>query len=52
MQLAHVEGDVRSIYNKAQWLKQRREMMQWWSDWLDRQTCPRSLTDLFADVLG
>ncbi|HHA4765174.1 TPA: hypothetical protein ACOMZB_005041, partial [Escherichia coli] len=23
------------IYNHAQYLDKRREMMQWWADWLD-----------------
>jgi integrase len=36
MQLAHAEGDdVRAAYNSAQWLSQRRTMMQWWADYLD-----------------
>jgi len=35
-QLAHVEKDkVRAAYNAAQWLKQRRQMLLWWSDYLD-----------------
>ena len=37
MQLAHAEGSVRSIYNAAEWLPGRREMMQWWADYLDRR---------------
>lgn len=37
MQLAHVEGGVRSAYNSAEYLKGRREMMVWWADWLDEQ---------------
>ena len=37
-QLAHVEENkVRGAYNKAQYLEPRREMMQWWSDFLDSQ---------------
>ncbi|MFM0162808.1 tyrosine-type recombinase/integrase [Paraburkholderia sediminicola] len=37
-QLAHVEGNgVRAAYNHAQYLPQRREMMQWWADYLDKQ---------------
>ena len=40
MQLAHVEdNEVRSAYNSAQWLPQRREMMLWWSDFLG-EACP------------
>ena len=34
-QLAHVEGGVAGIYNQAQYLTQRREMMQWYADYLD-----------------
>ena len=37
MQLAHAEGSVRSIYNAAEWLHGRREMMVWWADYLDEQ---------------
>ncbi|TAJ71014.1 MAG: DUF4102 domain-containing protein [Phenylobacterium sp.] len=36
MQLAHCEGDVRSIYNAAEWLSGRREMMNWWSAHLEK----------------
>ena len=36
-QLAHIDKNkVRSAYNGAQWLKQRTEMMQAWSDYLDQ----------------
>ncbi len=35
-QLAHVQRNaVRAAYNHAEYLPQRREMMQWWADWLD-----------------
>lgn len=34
-QLAHVDGSVRSIYNAAEWLPGRREMMGWWANYLD-----------------
>lgn len=35
-QLAHVDKNkVRGTYNKAEYLSIRREMMQWWSDYLD-----------------
>lgn len=35
-QLAHVEGNsVRAAYNYAEHLEKRREMMQWWADWLE-----------------
>jgi integrase len=32
MQLAHVPGGVRGIYNAALYLPERRRMMGWWSD--------------------
>jgi integrase len=36
MQLAHAEKNkVMEAYNHAKYLPQRREMMQWWADWLD-----------------
>jgi len=57
-QLAHHGrgGHVRAVYNKAQYLKQRHEMMQWWSDQLTAQerAASEALTleiDL-ADILG
>lgn len=35
-QLAHGERNaVRAAYNHAQYLSERREMMQWWADFLD-----------------
>jgi len=37
-QLAHVEENkIRGTYNKAQYLEPRREMMQWWADFLEGQ---------------
>jgi integrase len=38
-QLAHSErNSVRAAYNHAQYLAERREMMQWWADYLDEVT--------------
>ena len=34
-QLAHVQGGVRAAYNHAEYLEERRRMMQWWADWLE-----------------
>lgn len=34
-QLAHKEEGVSGIYNQAAYLRQRREMMQWYADYLD-----------------
>lgn len=37
-QLAHTDsGSIRGIYNHAQYMEKRREMMQWWADWLDKK---------------
>lgn len=33
--LAHEEGDVRAVYNKAQYSEQRRVMLQAWADMID-----------------
>jgi integrase len=41
-QLAHCERNgVRAAYNHAQYLPQRREMMQWWADYLDTAAQPK-----------
>jgi integrase len=38
-QLAHSERNkVRAAYNHAQYLPERRKMMQWWADYLDKIT--------------
>jgi hypothetical protein len=34
--LNHTIGGVRGVYNRAEYAKQRREMLQFWSDYLDR----------------
>lgn len=45
-QLAHTDDDdVRASYNSAEWLPQRRKMMQWWGDWLDK-------SETKADLIG
>jgi len=35
--LAHKTGGVRGVYNKAEWKEPRREMLQWWADFVDSQ---------------
>lgn len=35
--LAHEPKGVRGIYNKAEWLDQRRTMNQWWANLIDSQ---------------
>ena len=35
-QLAHVETNkIRGTYNHAEYLPERRKMMQWWADYID-----------------
>lgn len=37
-QLAHKErNEVRAAYHRAEYLPERKKMMQWWADWLDNQ---------------
>jgi len=35
MQLAHSDERVRAVYNAAEWLPGRREMMNWWARYLE-----------------
>jgi len=36
MQLAHAEtNSVRAAYNHAQFLEKRKNMLQWWADYID-----------------
>lgn len=35
--LAHEQKGVRGVYNRAEYLSQRREMLQWWADFVDTQ---------------
>lgn len=38
LQLAHADGGVRAVYNAAEWLPGRRNMMQWWGDFIASQS--------------
>jgi hypothetical protein len=41
-QLAHGERNkVRAAYNHAQYLPERRKMMQWWADYIDGIAQPK-----------
>lgn len=41
-QLAHTEqNSVRAAYNHAQYLSERKKMMQWWADYLERASGAR-----------
>ncbi|KCV27060.1 site-specific recombinase, phage integrase domain protein, partial [Bordetella bronchiseptica 00-P-2730] len=47
LQLAHQKRDETSAaYNHALYLKPRAEMMQWWSDYLDRCMSGAAVLDL------
>ena len=35
--LAHEQKGIRGVYNRAQYADQRREMLQWWADFVDAQ---------------
>lgn len=35
--LAHEAKGIRGVYNRAQYADQRREMLQWWADFVDGQ---------------
>ena len=35
--LAHEQGGVRGVYNKAQYREQRKRVMQWWANFVDTQ---------------
>lgn len=35
--LAHEQQGVRGVYNRAEYLSQRREMLQWWADFVEAQ---------------
>lgn len=42
IQLAHVERNrVKAAYNHAEYLAERREMMQWWADYLDQMAAKK-----------
>ncbi|WP_063656760.1 tyrosine-type recombinase/integrase [Candidatus Arsenophonus triatominarum] len=45
-QLAHVDrNNIRGIYNHAQYLEKRKEMMQWFAEYIDQITTKNDLTD-------
>ena len=35
-QLAHVEGGVKGVYNKAEYISERVKLMHWWSKYSNR----------------
>lgn len=49
-QLAHVESNrVRSAYNRAEYLEERKRIMQWWADFLDDQNPEKTKSQIVAD---
>jgi integrase len=53
LQLAHTEDDdVRAAYNSAQWLPQRRQMMCWWANFLDKARNSRAPMGIVATGIG
>lgn len=40
MQLAHIDASVRGVYNAALYLRQRRDMLLWWSNFLEPMAAP------------
>lgn len=49
-QLAHSERNkVKASYNHAAYLDKRREMMQWWADYLDSINAPESGVEQHSD---
>ena len=48
-QLAHCERNtVRGAYNRAEYLEERRELMQWWADYLDHLRGEKVVTPQFG----
>ena len=46
-QLAHADRDsIRATYNYAEYLPERRRMMQWWADYLDALRAGTPLTSI------
>lgn len=47
--LAHVDGNgVRATYNSAKYLRQRRDLLQWWADFIDAQRAAGKALALIA----
>lgn len=48
-QLAHTDqDDIRAVYNAAEYLPERRKMMQWWADRLDSLAAAENVVSLRA----
>ena len=54
-QLAHTGGDkIRAIYNRAEYMKERRRLMQAWADYLDEMDKPgvRQVMNQMQELAG
>ena len=40
--LAHEQKGVRGVYNRAEYLEQRKEMLQWWADFVNEEIDEKS----------
>ncbi|MGQ3890723.1 tyrosine-type recombinase/integrase [Legionella sp. CNM-4043-24] len=50
-QLAHAErNNIRAAYNYAEYLPERRTMMQWWADYLEKLQDQNNVIPLFKSV--
>jgi len=36
IQMAHIDGSVRGVYNKAIYLAERENLMNWWSEYINK----------------
>lgn len=49
--LAHVDDNkTRAIYNKANYIKQKREVLQWWSDFIDKCSTQKSNVNALDEI--
>lgn len=52
-QLAHAERDnIRAAYNYAEYLPERKQMMQWWADYLDQLAATKPTPTEGADKIA
>lgn len=50
MQLAHIDASIRGVYNAALYLNQRRDMMLWWSSFVENKARKRKSKCPVAEV--
>ncbi len=48
--LAHVRGDIRSIYNRAKYLTERVKLYQWWADYIDQVRASHANASLASEL--